>query len=161
MPPGGFFFVNTTNLLVENLRLAHIPGMMFVHMSQHAMIRNITMFNRDNPEESGDIEIGGIGSHGSPYSICRFDKVPCDPDSPEMWQYNLPLLRTRNITMRDSFVSGGDDNVCIKNDTADVLVENVVFANGHGASIGSVPDCYGCYGTALLRPCACAAAHLY
>ena len=38
------------------------------------------------------------------------------------------------------------DNVCIKNDTTDVLVENVHFTDGHGASIGSIPDCYGCHG---------------
>ena len=27
-----------------------------------------------------------------------------------------------------------------------VLVENVIFTNGHGASIGSIPDCAGCHG---------------
>ena len=36
--------------------------------------------------------------------------------------------------------------VCIKNDTANVLIENVVFQDGHGASIGSIPDCSGCHG---------------
>ena len=61
-----------------------------------------------------------------------------------------------------------DADVCIKNDTANVLVENVIFQvrsllllarprpltspldlapglaqDGHGASIGSVPDCNG------------------
>jgi hypothetical protein len=55
-------------------------------------------------------------------------------------------MRANNITMRDSFVTGGDDNVCIKNDTANVLIENVTFLDGHGASIGSIPDCAGCHG---------------
>ena len=27
-----------------------------------------------------------------------------------------------------------------------MLVENVMFKNGHGASIGSIPDCAGCHG---------------
>ena len=31
-------------------------------------------------------------------------------------------------------------------DTANVLIENVVFQDGHGASIGSIPDCSGCHG---------------
>ena len=39
-----------------------------------------------------------------------------------------------------------DDNVCIKNDTTNVLVENIVFKNGHGATIGSVPDGNGLHG---------------
>jgi polygalacturonase len=55
-------------------------------------------------------------------------------------------MRANNITIRDMFVTGGDDNVCIKNDTANVLIENVVFHDGHGASIGSIPDCSGCHG---------------
>ena len=41
---------------------------------------------------------------------------------------------------------GGDDNIAIKNDTANVLIENCVFGNGHGASIGSVPDTNGVMG---------------
>ena len=41
------------------------------------------------------------------------------------------------------YFSGGDDNVAIKNDTANVLIEDCVFGNGHGASIGSVPDTNG------------------
>ena len=36
--------------------------------------------------------------------------------------------------------------MCIKNDTSNVLVENVVFKNGHGATIGSVPDGNGLHG---------------
>lgn len=27
-----------------------------------------------------------------------------------------------------------------------MLIENVTFLNGHGASIGSIPDCSGCHG---------------
>jgi hypothetical protein len=54
---GGFRFVNVTNALVENLRLSHFSGMMWVHFSQHVMVRNVTLFNRNSPEETGDIEI--------------------------------------------------------------------------------------------------------
>ena len=131
-PPGGFSMTNCTDLVVENLRLSHFPGMMFIHNSQDVLVRNMTMINRNNPEETGDIEFGGIGSHGEPWN------------SP--WQYHVNLMRANNITMRDSFVTGGDDNVCIKNDTANVLIENVTFFDGHGASIGSIPDCAGCHG---------------
>ena len=55
-------------------------------------------------------------------------------------------MSANNITIRDSWVDGGDDNVCIKNDTSNVLVENIVFKNGHGATIGSVPDGNGLHG---------------
>lgn len=131
-PPFGFSFNNCTNVLVEDLYLSHFPGMMFIHNSMHVMVRNISIVNRGNPEETGDLEIGGIGSHGEPWN------------SP--WQYEVPLMMANNITIRDSFFTGGDDNVCIKNDTANVLVENVIFKDGHGASIGSIPDCSGCHG---------------
>merc|ERR1712060_392174 len=58
----------------------------------------------------------------------------------------VPLLRANNVTVRDSFFNGGDDNICIKNDTTNVLVENVTVGDGHGVSLGSTPDCNGCYG---------------
>ena len=45
---------------------------------------------------AGDIEIGGIGSHGEPWN------------SP--WQYQVPLMQASNITIKDLFVTGGDDN---------------------------------------------------
>jgi hypothetical protein len=150
-PAGSFHFVNTTNTLVgDGMYISHVPGQMWFHFCQHLMVRNITLFNRNLPEETGNIEIGGAGSHGMPPPLCEYGKSgwvgptwECEGGN---WQYNLPLLRTRNITVRDSDVSGGDDNVCIKNDTQGVLVENVHFRNGHGASIGSVPDCNGCHG---------------
>ena len=77
--------------------------------------------------------------------VCPDSLFCADESIPEQ----VPLMRANNITMRDSFVTGGDDNVCIKNDTANVLIENVVFENGHGASIGSIPDCSGCHGVVL------------
>ena len=64
----------------------------------------------------------------------------------DQWQWGAGLLSANNITIRDSWVDGGDDNVCIKNDTSNVLVENIVFLNGHGATIGSVPDGNGLHG---------------
>ena len=153
-PAGGgcFTMVNVTNPIVEDLRLSHFDGMMFIHFSQNITVRNVTMFNRNKPEETGDIEIGGMGSHGAPPPICAYGRSgKFNPDDPCLvpganWQYELPLLRPKNFTMRDSIVNGGDDNVCIKNDTTDVLVENVHFTDGHGASIGSIPDCNGCHG---------------
>ena len=92
----GFFMVNCTDIIFEDLHLSHFPGMAFIHNSQGVLVRNLTMINRDNPEETGDIEIGGIGSHGEPWN------------SP--WQYEVPLMQASNITIRDLFVTGGDDN---------------------------------------------------
>ena len=115
-PAGGIMFTNVTNLLVEGITIQHLPGIMFIHMSQHVMVRNITLFNRDKPEETGDIEIGGIGSHGMPPPLCAYGKSGgFNPKDPCLapggnWQYDLPLLRTRNVTVRDSWVSGGDDS---------------------------------------------------
>ena len=88
--------VNCTDIIFEDLHLSHFPGMAFIHNSQGVLVRNLTMINRDNPEETGDIEIGGIGSHGEPWN------------SP--WQYQVPLMQASNITIRDLFVTGGDDN---------------------------------------------------
>lgn len=51
-PPGGFSMTNCTDLLVEDLHLSHFPGMMFIHNSQDVLVRNMTMVNRNNPEET-------------------------------------------------------------------------------------------------------------
>ena len=40
-PPAGFFMINSTNILVEDLFLNHIPGMMFIWNSQHVMVRKM------------------------------------------------------------------------------------------------------------------------
>ena len=154
MNKGGnsFHWVNVTNVLVEGLRIAHFDGSLWIHFSQNITVRNVTLFNRNLPEETGNIEVGGMGSHGAPPPRCAWSDGKFNPDDPCLapggnWQYELNLLRpTSNFTMRDSTVNGGDDNVCIKNDTDGVLVENVHFTDGHGASIGSIPDCNGCHG---------------
>ena len=57
-----------------------------------------------------------MGSHGSPPPLCAWADGKFHPDDPCLvpganWQYELPLLRPRNFTMRDSTVNGGDDNV--------------------------------------------------
>ena len=91
--------VNCSHLLIENMHFSHLPGLVFVHNSQHVLIRNVSLFNRGNPEETGDLEIGGIGSHGEPWN--------------SMWQYEVPLLSAHNVTVRDSVFNGGDDNVCM------------------------------------------------
>lgn len=64
---------------------------------------------------------------------------------PGSWQYLVPLMRCNNVTVRDSHFNGGDDNIGIKNDTSNVLVENCSVGDGHGISIGTTPDCTGCY----------------
>ena len=153
-PAGGnsFHWVNVSNVLVEGVRIAHFDGSMWIHFAQNITVRNVTLFNRNTPEETGNIEVGGMGSHGVPPPLCAWKDGKFNPADPCLvpganWQYELNLLRpTSNFTMRDSTVNGGDDNVCIKNDTDGVLVENVHFTDGHGASIGSIPDCNGCHG---------------
>lgn len=124
-PAGGnsFHWVNDTNVLVEGVRIAHFDGSMWIHFSQNITVRNVTLFNRNTPEETGNIEVGGMGSHGVPPPLCAWKGGKYNPADPCLapggnWQYELNLLRpTSNFTMRDSTVNGGDDNVCIKNDT--------------------------------------------
>ena len=124
-PAGGnsFHWVNVTNVLVEGVRIAHFDGSMWIHFSQNITVRNVTLFNRNTPEETGNIEVGGMGSHGVPPPLCAWKDGKFNSTHPCLlpganWQYELNLLRpTSNFTMRDSTVNGGDDNVCIKNDT--------------------------------------------
>ena len=97
-----------------------------------------------------------MGSHGAPPPLCAWSDGKFHPDDPCLvpganWQYELPLLRPRNFTTRDSTVNGGDDNVCSKNDTQGVLVENVLFTNGHGASVCLPPARPSCV-PAMLAP---------
>ena len=129
------YALNSTNFLWENVGFNHVSGAVFIHNTQDVMIRNMSINNRGAPiEENGDLEVGGVGSHGEPYP------------GRDLWQWEAGLMSANNITIRDSWVDGGDDNVCIKNDTSNVLVENIVFFNGHGATIGSVPDGNGLHG---------------
>lgn len=130
--PAGVFVINCTEVVIRDLRLNHLLGSIWLWNSQNALIENVSLVNRNEPEEAGNLEIGGIGSHGEPWNA--------------PWQYEVPLMPANNITVRNSFFTGGDDNVCIKNDTSNVLVEGCEFQNGHGASIGSIPDCSGYYG---------------
>ena len=124
---------NSSNVHFENFYMTHQVGVAFFHNVQNVSYINCSIHNRDMPvEESGDLEIGGIGSHGEPWN------------SP--LQYEEHLLSTNNVTIRGCYFSGGDDNIAIKNDTANVLIEDCVFGNGHGASIGSVPDTNGVMG---------------
>lgn len=124
-PAGGnsFHWVNVSNLLVEGVTIAHFDGSMWIHFSQNITVRNVTLFNRNSPEETGNIEVGGMGSHGVPPPLCAWKDGKFNPAHPCLvpganWQYELNLLRpTSNFTMQDSTVNGGDDNVCIKNDT--------------------------------------------
>ena len=118
-----FHWVNVSNVLVEGVRIAHFDGSMWIHFAQNITVRNVTLFNRNTPEETGNIEVGGMGSHGVPPPLCAWKDGKFNPSDPCLvpganWQYELNLLRpTSNFTMRDSTVNGGDDNVCIKNDT--------------------------------------------
>ena len=72
-PPSGFFMVNCTDLIVQDLFLAHFPGMVFIHNSQDVLVKNLTMINRDNPEETGDIECVRRSEAGLP--ACRLRRL--------------------------------------------------------------------------------------
>lgn len=59
------------------------------------------------------------------------------------------------IWIHDSFISNGDDSVAVKPNvlgscTRDILVEDCVFKNGHGCSIGSVGS--GCVENVRTQP---------
>ena len=147
-PPAGMNILNCTNFLWENVRFQHVSGAVFVHNSQNVMIRNMSINNRGVPiEENGDLEVGGVGSHGEPYPgkktpllhhfIVQMIILPRHARDKhreklrkelrrfltgrDLWQWGAGLLSANNITIRDSWVDGGDDNVCIKNDTSNVL----------------------------------------
>jgi len=118
--------LNCSSFLWENVRFAHVSGAVFVHNTRDVMIRNMyalssliasllssllsslltsarlrSINNRGAPiEENGDLEVGGVGSHGEPYA-----------DRPDQWQWHSGLMSANNITIRDSWVDGGDDNV--------------------------------------------------
>lgn len=131
--PNAMTVDNSTNILIENFFMTHQNGVAFFHNVQNVTIRNVTIKNRCSPvEEAGDLEIGGLGSHGAPWGAPHY--------------YEQHLLSTNNVTIQGCYFSGGDDNIAIKNDTANVLVEDCTFGNGHGASIGSVPDANGLNG---------------
>merc|ERR550537_1149691 len=109
---------------MEGFSMFHLQGPIFRN-SQNVMLCSMYCYSRGVPEEGGNIEVGGYGSHGTP---------------------TVPLLSARNVTIRDSYFNGGDDNICIKNDTSNVLVENCTVGDGHGITLGSTPDGNGLHG---------------
>ena len=54
-PAGGnsFNMMNVTNVLVEGVTISHFDGSMWIHFSQNIMVRNVTLYNRNTPEETG------------------------------------------------------------------------------------------------------------
>ena len=72
---------------------------------QNVTVRNVTLFNRNSPEETGNIEVGGMGSHGVPPPLCAYKDGKFDPTNPCLapggnWQYELNLLRYgRNVAI--------------------------------------------------------------
>jgi len=57
----------------------------------------------------------------------------------------ISLMNSSHVVIRDSEVDTGDDNCAVKEGSRDVLVDNCVFRNGHGSSIGSIGE-DGSYG---------------
>jgi hypothetical protein len=47
--------------------------MVFIHNSQDVLVKNLTMINRDNPEETGDIECVRRSEAGLP--ACRLRRL--------------------------------------------------------------------------------------
>jgi len=45
-----------------------------------------------------------------------------------------------DITIRNCSVDTGDDNIAIKSNSTNILVEDCYFASGHGSSIGSIGE---------------------
>lgn len=69
-----FFWVNVTNVLIEGVAIKHFDGSLWIHFAQNITVRNVTLFNRNVPEETGNIEVGGMGSHGTwRVAMCNFE----------------------------------------------------------------------------------------
>jgi hypothetical protein len=49
-------------------------------------------------------------------------------------------MYTTDVHIRDVYIENGDDSITIKSGSRNVLVEDCVFAVGHGCNVGSVQD---------------------
>ena len=66
--------MNVTNVLIEGVAIKHFDGSLWIHFAQNITVRNVTLFNRNVPEETGNIEVGGMGSHGTLCVLCAILK---------------------------------------------------------------------------------------
>eukprot|EP00026_Physarum_polycephalum_P009323 Phypoly_transcript_09442.p1 GENE.Phypoly_transcript_09442~~Phypoly_transcript_09442.p1 ORF type:complete len:299 (+),score=29.94 Phypoly_transcript_09442:374-1270(+) len=111
-----------------NLSLSR-PDLVVVKDSNDFLIADVTFF--DSPkfhvvlEDSNNIEVRNV--------------TILAPPSPQSHNTDgIDPMNCNNLWIHDCYIDNGDDNVAIKDDCSNVVVENCIFGNGHGASIGSI-----------------------
>eukprot|EP01111_Echinosteliopsis_oligospora_P018102 TRINITY_DN8120_c0_g1_i1.p1 TRINITY_DN8120_c0_g1~~TRINITY_DN8120_c0_g1_i1.p1 ORF type:complete len:268 (-),score=40.16 TRINITY_DN8120_c0_g1_i1:486-1289(-) len=107
------------------------PSILVIEKSSNLIINGITLQNSPMyhivPSKCVNIEIFNIKILAPP-SPMSHNTDGIDPEE------------CQNVHIHDCYISNGDDNVAIKNGCKDILIENCIFDNGHGASIGSITE---------------------
>lgn len=103
------------------------PVLIVIDHGNNVVVRNISLANSPFfhlvPKNSENILVDGIMIK-TPESSPNTDGI--DPSN------------SHGVTIRNCFISTGDDNVAVKPGSTDILVENCTFGYGHGCSIGSI-----------------------
>eukprot|EP01103_Thecamoeba_quadrilineata_P007516 TRINITY_DN17380_c0_g1_i1.p1 TRINITY_DN17380_c0_g1~~TRINITY_DN17380_c0_g1_i1.p1 ORF type:complete len:397 (+),score=43.30 TRINITY_DN17380_c0_g1_i1:25-1215(+) len=115
------------NETFQNLR----PSLIVFDSTNNIILRDITLTNSAlfhfAPDRCNNIEVVNVTITAPPDPISH-NTDGIDPQT------------CTNVHIRDCYISTGDDNVAVKTNTTNVLVENCIFGNGHGATIGSIGE---------------------
>eukprot|EP01103_Thecamoeba_quadrilineata_P002312 TRINITY_DN12288_c0_g1_i1.p1 TRINITY_DN12288_c0_g1~~TRINITY_DN12288_c0_g1_i1.p1 ORF type:complete len:390 (-),score=34.36 TRINITY_DN12288_c0_g1_i1:110-1279(-) len=107
------------------------PILLEILESKDILVRDITLTNSPKyhfiPKTCHNVEVINVTILAPPYPISH------NTDGIDPW-------RSHNVTIRDCFISTGDDNVAVRANSSHILVENCYFGYGHGASVGSLDD---------------------
>jgi hypothetical protein len=121
--------------IVETNSAANRPNMVSLSASTRVLIQDATFSNSPSPHlvikgKAGNVTIQGVTIDAPPSS---------DPVNPSHNTDAIDLAET-NCIIQNCNISVGDDNVAVGSSasvSADILITNCVFGNGHGVSIGS------------------------
>ena len=80
---------------------------------------------------------GHIGLHGVRNAVLRSFTIRTPGNASDT--DGIDTTHVDGLHVVNASIHGGDDNIALKNDTRNVVVEDSFFGSGHGASIGSIP----------------------
>jgi hypothetical protein len=80
---------------------------------------------------------GHIGMHGVRNAVLRSFTIRTPGNASDT--DGIDTTHVDGLYITNASIFGGDDNIAIKNDTKNVLIDDSLFGSGHGASIGSIP----------------------
>ena len=104
------------------------PALLIVNASSNFTLDGLSL---EHPP-GGHIALHGVQNATLRSFVIQSPKIAPDTDG-------IDTTHVNGLHIYNATINSGDDNVAMKNDTQNVVIEDCVFGHGHGASIGSIP----------------------